>query len=125
MTNFVFDLINQFSYMAISFLIAIENVFPPIPSEVILSFAGFATHHSQMTVVGTVISSTIGAVLGALILYGIGWFLNEERLECILDHKAFKMLGLKEAMYKRQSIGLISTAQALFSMGAASLSYEA
>ncbi|CDI42256.1 hypothetical protein IMAU10142_01311 [Lactobacillus helveticus] len=35
MTNFVFDLINQFSYMAISFLIAIENVFPPIPSEVI------------------------------------------------------------------------------------------
>ncbi|NRO03356.1 hypothetical protein IMAU10031_00227 [Lactobacillus helveticus] len=125
MTNFVFDLINQFSYMAISFLIAIENVFPPIPSEVILSFAGFATHHSQMTVVGTVIASTIGAVLGALILYGIGWFLNEERLERILDHKAFKMLGLKEAMYKRQSIGLISTAQALFSIGAASLSYEA
>lgn len=125
MTNFVFDLINQFSYIAISFLIAIENVFPPIPSEVILSFAGFATHHSQITVVGTVIASTIGAVLGALILYGIGWFLNEERLERILDNKAFKMLGLKEAMYKRQSIGLISTAQALFSMGAASLSYEA
>ena len=95
MTNFVFDLINQFSYMAISFLIAIENVFPPIPSEVILSFARFATHHSQMTVVGTVIASTIGAVLGALILYGIGWFLNEERLERILDHKAFKMLGFK------------------------------
>ncbi len=92
MTNFVFDLINQFSYMAISFLIAIENVFPPIPSEVILSFAGFATHHSQMTVVGTVIASTYW---GALILYGIGWFLNEERLERILDHKAFKMLGFK------------------------------
>ncbi|NRO18945.1 Protein DedA [Lactobacillus helveticus] len=48
-----------------------------------------------MTVVGTVIASTIGAVLGALILYGISWFLNEERLERILDHKAFKMLGFK------------------------------
>ena len=95
MTNFVFDLINQFGYMAISFLIAIENVFPPIPSEVILSFAGFATHLSQMTVVGTIIASTIGAVLGALILYGVGWFLNEERLERIIDHKAFKMLGFK------------------------------
>ena len=35
MTNFVFDLINQFGYMAISFLIAIENVFPPIPSEAV------------------------------------------------------------------------------------------
>ncbi|NRN81412.1 Protein DedA [Lactobacillus helveticus] len=48
-----------------------------------------------MTVVGTVIASTIGAVLGALILYGISWFLNEERLERILDHKAFKMFGFK------------------------------
>ena len=46
MTNLVFDLINQFGYLAISLLIAIENIFPPIPSEVILSFAGFATHHS-------------------------------------------------------------------------------
>ncbi len=89
MTNFVFDLINQFSY------IAIENVFPPIPSEVILSFARFATRHSQMTVVGTVIASTIGGSPWSFNFIRIGWFLNEERLERILDHKAFKMLGFK------------------------------
>ncbi|EEJ72115.1 DedA family protein [Lactobacillus ultunensis] len=96
MTNIVFDLINQFGYLAISLLIAIENIFPPIPSEVILSFAGFATHHSQMTVPWVVISSTIGAVLGALILYWIGTLLNEERLEKIFDHRMFKMLGFKK-----------------------------
>lgn len=95
MTNIVFDLIDQFGYLAISFLIAIENVFPPIPSEVILSFGGFATHHSQMTAFGVIIASTIGAVIGAVILYGIGWFLNEDRLERLLDHKAFRMLGFK------------------------------
>lgn len=96
MTNIVFDLINQFGYLAISLLIAIENVFPPIPSEVILSFAGFATYHSQMTIVGVIISSTIGAVLGALILYWFGTLLNEDRLEKIFEHKMFKMLGFKK-----------------------------
>lgn len=92
MTNIVFDLINQFGYLAISLLIAIENIFPPIPSEVILSFAGFATHHSQMTVPWVVISSTIGAVLGALILYWIGTLLNEERLEKMLEPKGFEFV---------------------------------
>ena len=95
MTNIVFDLINQSGYLAISLLIAIENIFPPIPSEVILSFAGFATHHSQMTVPLVIIASTIGAVLGALILYWIGYLLNEERLEKIFNHKLFKILGFK------------------------------
>lgn len=101
MTNIVFDLINHFGYLAISFLIAIENIFPPIPSEVILSFAGFATHHSQMTVPLVVIASTIGAVLGAIILYWIGTLLNEERLEKIFKHKLFKMLGFKKGDVKK------------------------
>ena len=101
MTNIVFDLINQFGYLAISLLIAIENIFPPIPSEVILSFAGFATHHSQMTVPLVIIASTIGAVLGALILYWIGYLLNEERLEKIFNHKLFKILGFKKGDVKK------------------------
>lgn len=96
MTNLVFDLINQFGYLAISLLIAIENIFPPIPSEVILSFAGFATHHSQMNVFGVIIASTIGAVVGALVLYWIGTLLNPDRLEKLFDHKLFKLLGFKK-----------------------------
>ncbi|PAK98938.1 alkaline phosphatase [Lactobacillus kefiranofaciens] len=101
MTNIVFDLINQLGYFAVSLLIAIENIFPPIPSEVILSFAGFATHHSQMSVPLVIVASTIGAVLGALILYWIGSLLNEARLEEIFNHKLFKMLGFKKGDVKK------------------------
>lgn len=121
MTNLVFDLINQFGYLAISLLIAIENIFPPIPSEVILSFAGFATHHSQMNVFGVIIASTIGAVVGALVLYWIGTLLNPDRLEKLFDHKLFKLLGFKRVMYKRLSDGLINTVPVQSSMVAASL----
>lgn len=96
MTNIVFDLINQFGYLAVGLLIAIENVFPPVPSEVILSFAGFATHHSQMNIPLVVVASTIGAVLGAIVLYGIGRIISQERLEKLLDTKAFRMLGFKK-----------------------------
>ena len=101
MTNIVFDLINQFGYMAISFLIAVENILPPIPSEVILSFAGFATHHSQMTVSLVIIAATIGATLGAIILYWIGTLLSEDRLEKVFNHKMFKMLGFKKGDVKK------------------------
>ncbi|MDH5100122.1 DedA family protein [Lactobacillus kefiranofaciens] len=101
MTNIVFDLINQLGYFAVSLLIAIENIFPPIPSEVILSFAGFATHHSRMSIPLVIVASTIGAVLGALILYWIGSLLNEARLEEIFNHKLFKMLGFKKGDVKK------------------------
>ena len=87
--------------MAISFLIAVENIFPPIPSEVILSFAGFATHHSQMTVSLVIIAATIGATLGAIILYWIGTLLSEDRLEKVFNHKMFKMLGFKKGDVKK------------------------
>ena len=53
-------------------MIALENVFPPIPSEVILPFGGFMTTYTNITVPGVIIASTAGSVVGAVILYGIG-----------------------------------------------------
>ncbi|GAA3629613.1 DedA family protein [Lactobacillus hamsteri] len=101
MTTWIFSFIDQFGYWAVALMIAIENVFPPIPSEVILSFSGFMTHKTQMTIFGLVIASTIGAVIGALILYWIGTLLNEERLERLLDHQLFRKLGFKKDDVKR------------------------
>lgn len=74
-----------------------------------------------MTVPLVIIASTIGAVLGALILYWIGYLLNEERLEKIFNHKLFKILGFKKGDVKKQSAGLINTEQVLFFMDVASL----
>ena len=73
----------------------IENVFPPIPSELILTFGGFMTVSSNMTIVGVIIAATFGSLLGAGILYGIGKLLNKERLIKIVTSKYGKLLRVK------------------------------
>lgn len=95
MEELIINLMNQFGYVGIMLLIMIENVFPPIPSEVILCFGGFMTTSTEMTVVGVIIASTIGALLGAIILYLIGKILNKERLIKIVNGKIGKILRLK------------------------------
>jgi len=96
MEAFIIDIVNKFGYMGIILLIAVENIFPPIPSEVILTFGGFATTISSITVIGTIIAATIGSVIGAIVLYWIGRVLNEERIDKIVDSKVGKILGLKK-----------------------------
>lgn len=86
---------DQFGYLGIMLLVALENVFPPIPSEVILAFGGFMTTYTSLHVVGVIISATIGSVVGAIILYFIGKLLNKERLISIVSGKVGKILRLK------------------------------
>lgn len=95
MEQIMIDIMNHFGYFGIFFLIMIENVFPPIPSELILTFGGFMTHNSNMTVVGVIIAATIGSLLGAFILYGIGKLLNKEHLIKIVSSKYGKLLRVK------------------------------
>ncbi|KKB38233.1 DedA family protein [Bacillus thermotolerans] len=84
MQQWIESIIEQFGYFGIFFLIFLENVFPPIPSEVILTLSGFLTTKTELTSVGVVIASTLGSVAGALLLYGIGLLLDVERLEKII-----------------------------------------
>ena len=76
-------------------LILVENVFPPIPSEVILTFGGFMTTQSQMSILGVVLVSTIGSVLGAIVLYLVGRLINKDVIERWLDGKVGKILRFK------------------------------
>ncbi|WP_316571639.1 DedA family protein [Neobacillus sp. YIM B06451] len=85
MENWIIAFMNEYGYIGIFLLIALENIFPPIPSEVILTFAGFMTTTSNMTVTGAVVVSTLGSVAGAAVLYGVGRLLDVERLERIVD----------------------------------------
>lgn len=75
----------SYGYFGILLLIAIENLFPPIPSEVILTFGGFMTTTSELTIFGVVLAATLGSVIGAILLYGIGRVLSAERLEAIVE----------------------------------------
>ncbi len=96
MKSAIIALINKYGYFGIFSLIAIENVFPPIPSEVILTFGGFMTTYSNMNIGLVIISATLGSLLGAIILYSIGKILNKERLKKIVNSKIGNILCLKE-----------------------------
>ncbi|MBD5805572.1 DedA family protein [Lactobacillus sp. 0.1XD8-4] len=96
MDAWITDFINQFGYLAIAFLIALENVFPPLPSEIILTMSGFMTTTTSLSIVGVIIAATIGSLAGALILYMIGRQLTVPRLERLLDHRLFKTLGFHQ-----------------------------
>jgi len=95
MQEMIIEIMNNFGYLGVFLLIAIENVFPPIPSEVILLFGGFMTTFSDMNIVGVIIASTLGSILGAIVLYYIGKILNKERLKKIITSKPGKILRLK------------------------------
>lgn len=75
----------QFGYLGIFLLIMVENLFPPIPSEVILTFGGFMTTKSSMNIFGVVAASTLGSVGGAIALYYIGRVLSVKRIERIVE----------------------------------------
>jgi membrane protein DedA with SNARE-associated domain len=79
------EFIGQFGYWGVFLLIALENIFPPIPSEVILTFGGYMTSQTNLTVPGVVASSTLGSVFGAVLLYQLGAILNVTKLEVVIE----------------------------------------
>lgn len=85
MIQWITEFMEQYGYIGIMLMITLENVFPPIPSEVVLTFGGFMTTYSDLTVFGVILAATVGSLLGAIILFGIGRILNVERLELIVD----------------------------------------
>ncbi|WP_408007603.1 DedA family protein [Pseudalkalibacillus sp. A8] len=78
-------IIEQYGYFGIFFIMALENLFPPIPSEVVLPFSGFVTTTTDLHIIGVIIASTAGSVFGAIVLYGVGLLLDVENLERIID----------------------------------------
>lgn len=95
MENLITRLIDQFGYWGVLLLIAVENLFPPIPSEVILTFGGFLTTYTAMRPAGVVLAATGGSVAGALVLYGVGRLLAPERLEKLLRGRVGQLLKLE------------------------------
>ena len=89
---------NKYGYFGIVFLIAVENIFPPIPSEVILTLGGFMTSQigCNMSLFGVIIYSTIGSIVGAIILYMVGYIFNKDRLIKLCDSRIGKILCLKK-----------------------------
>ena len=126
LANWVQDVINQFGYLGVALLVVIENVFPPIPSEIVLPFAGFGAQQgasavnatagaaqSDTTVVGMMIAATVGSVVGALILYFVSAAIGPERLRGFVERFG-KWFGVKssdlvraEEWFDRRSVAAV------------------
>lgn len=94
MVQLIQDIIEAIGYFGIGLLTIIENLFPPIPSEIILPFSGFTARRSDLTLVGVIAAGTIGSILGALILYYVGHRLGERRV-ILLAEKYGHHLGVE------------------------------
>jgi membrane protein DedA with SNARE-associated domain len=79
----VTDLVDRLGGPGAGLAVALENLFPPIPSEVILPLAGFAASRGELSLAGAVIWTTIGSVVGAVALYYLGALLGRDRLRAI------------------------------------------
>ena len=80
LTEWVTEVIDKLSYLGVALLVALENLFPPIPSEVILPFAGFVARDGDATFIGMVAAATAGSMAGAWILYAIARAIGPVRM---------------------------------------------
>lgn len=71
LVDWVTRIVETVGYGGVAFLVALENLFPPIPSEVVLPLAGFVAGRGDASLPGMILAATIGSMVGAVVLYGV------------------------------------------------------
>lgn len=94
--GWVVDVIEAIGAPGVGALVALETAFPPIPSEVILPFAGFSASQGDVNVVAAWVWATLGALVGAWVLYGIGAVVGYDRLQTLATKRWFPLFGPKD-----------------------------
>ncbi|MFI7069322.1 DedA family protein [Micromonospora sediminicola] len=85
LAGFAADLVERLGAPGAGLAVALENLFPPIPSEVILPLAGFAASQGRMSLVAAIAWTTLGSVVGAVVLYQVGVVLGRDRVRAIVQ----------------------------------------
>ncbi len=85
MTEFILEVVARGGYWGIAFLMALENVIPPVPSEVIMGLGGMAVAHGRMSFVPLVLAGTAGTTIGNLFWYWVGRKFGYQRLKPVVD----------------------------------------
>lgn len=93
LAGWVVDVVDRVGEVGVGALIALENVLPPIPSEIILPFAGFSSSRGDLNVVLAWAAATIGAVVGAWILYAVGRILSYDRVHDLAGKRWFVLFS--------------------------------
>lgn len=92
MIEFTLSIVNKFGYFGVFILVIIENFFPPIPSEVVLLFSGFITTYTSLSILGMIVFSTMGSLIGAIFLYYIGRMFEKGKFKNLI----FKRINLND-----------------------------
>ncbi|GAB3809894.1 DedA family protein [Kribbella italica] len=77
------DMMEKLGAPGAGLAVALENLFPPLPSEVILPLAGFAANRGDLGLISAILFTTLGSVVGALALYGVGAVLGRDRTRAL------------------------------------------
>lgn len=96
LSGWIGDLVDRLGEVGVGALIAIENIFPPIPSEAILPFAGYRAEVGELNLLGVWVAATVGSLVGALVLYAIGALFGYDRLHALAAKRWFVVLGQKD-----------------------------
>lgn len=96
MADWIKAVIQNLSYPGIAFLMILENVFPPIPSELIMPLAGYVSSQGELSILGVIAAGTVGSVAGAVVLYYLGHRVGGERLRRWADARG-RWIGLTRA----------------------------
>jgi membrane protein DedA with SNARE-associated domain len=95
-SGWIADVMDRAGEVGVGVLIALENLFPPIPSEAILPLAGFRAQQGGMDPILAWVAATTGALVGALVLYAIGALVGYDRIHELAGKRWFVVLGQKD-----------------------------
>lgn len=100
--DWIQGIMETYGYLGIALIIALENIFPPIPSELILPFAGYLTITSNLTFPGVVLASAVGSVAGAIILYSLGLSLGRKGISELIRRYGDSLKISEESLVKTE-----------------------
>ena len=95
MEELIIEIVNNYGYIGICLIIFLENIFPIIPGVLIILLGGYLSAITNISLIWVIISSVIGSMLGAILLYYLGKVLNKEKLKKIFKNKYLKFLRIK------------------------------
>ncbi|OAL81285.1 alkaline phosphatase [Acinetobacter sp. SFB] len=100
LTEWIISIMEQLGYFGIALLMFLDNIFPPIPSEIIMPSAGYSASQGQLFLVGVIIAGSIGSLIAAAILYWIGYKFNHASIFRFVDRYG-KYLFIKSLDVKK------------------------
>ena len=92
--DWIISVMETLSYWGIALLMFLENIVPPIPSEVVMPFAGFTAKQGDLSLWGAIVAGTLGSLLGTTAWYGLAWLVGTERLKDWADNYG-RWLGIR------------------------------